>query len=148
MTKIAPICPHLRVRREFLAAAAKGRKYVRPTLVLQALCRPKLDSDKNIENSDTLNIQAENIQAERRFGLTASKKVGNAVARNRARRRLRALAQTHIPQFGRDGFDYVLIARTTTLTCRAATLAKDLETALKGVHNVDKTTKENKSARK
>lgn len=145
MTKIAPICPHLRVRREFLAAAAKGRKYVRPTLVLQALCRPKLDSDKSPENSDTLNIQAE-----RRFGLTASKKVGNAVARNRARRRLRALAQTHIPQFGRDGFDYVLIARTTTLTCRAATLAKDLETALKGVHanNADNTTKENKSARK
>ncbi|MEP0961947.1 MAG: ribonuclease P protein component [Roseobacter sp.] len=46
-----------------------------------------------------------------RVGYTCSKKVGNAVARNRAKRRLRAMAHEVLPQIGRDGTDYVLIGR-------------------------------------
>ncbi|MDC7676303.1 ribonuclease P protein component [Asticcacaulis machinosus] len=49
-----------------------------------------------------------------RVGFTATKKVGGAVVRNRAKRRLRAAAQQLIPEFGISGHDYVLIARADT----------------------------------
>lgn len=64
------------------------------------------------------------------FGLTASKRVGNAVARNRAKRRLRALAQAVLPQCAQAG-DYVLIAKTETITRDFALLRGDLLYALK-----------------
>ncbi len=46
-----------------------------------------------------------------RVGFTCSKKVGNAVARNRAKRRLREIARLDLPGGGRPGWDYVLIGR-------------------------------------
>lgn len=49
-----------------------------------------------------------------RVGFTATKKVGGAVVRNRAKRRLRAAAQALIPELGVAGHDYVLIARPDT----------------------------------
>ncbi len=49
-----------------------------------------------------------------RYGLTASRKVGNAVTRNRARRRLRVLAHDILPRHAAPGYDYVLIARAAT----------------------------------
>jgi ribonuclease P protein component len=51
-----------------------------------------------------------------RYGVTATKKTGNAVIRNRAKRRLREVARTLLPTLGRPGFDYVLIARDQTPT--------------------------------
>lgn len=63
-------------------------------------------------------------------GFTASRKVGSAVERNRARRRLRAVAREVLPAAGRSGYDYVLIARATTLRRPYIELAKDLKTAL------------------
>ncbi len=69
-----------------------------------------------------------------RLGLTASKKVGNAVARNRAKRRLRALANEVLPDHGKPGMDYVLIGRPAT-PCRAyADLRQDLLVALERLH--------------
>ena len=47
-----------------------------------------------------------------RVGFTCSKKVGNAVARNRAKRRLREVARLTLPHEGRDGMDYVLVGRS------------------------------------
>jgi ribonuclease P protein component len=69
-----------------------------------------------------------------RIGFTASRKVGIAVERNRARRRLKAAAAAVLPQAGEPGFDYVVIARGETLTRPFADLLGDLETALKRVH--------------
>ncbi len=63
-------------------------------------------------------------------GFTASRKVGSAVERNRARRRLRAVAREILPMAGRPGYDYVLIARAATLGRPYIELAKDLKTAL------------------
>ena len=66
-----------------------------------------------------------------RLGLTASRKVGNAVARNRARRRLRAAAEKVLPAMAEAGYDYVLIARKATPGRPFAALVGDLERALK-----------------
>jgi ribonuclease P protein component len=66
-----------------------------------------------------------------RVGFTASKRVGNAVARNRAKRRLRAAAAAVLPRCGKAGTDYVLIARTETGARPYADLLADLEGALR-----------------
>ena len=64
------------------------------------------------------------------IGLTASRRVGKAVARNRARRRLRALAREILPDDGTPGTDYVLIARAGTLSRPYMEMAADLKRAL------------------
>ena len=69
------------------------------------------------------------------MGFTCSKKVGNAVARNRAKRRLREVAKLILPKHGRPGWDYVLVGRAeTTATLPFSQLQSDLIRALKKVH--------------
>lgn len=70
-----------------------------------------------------------------RVGFTCSKKVGNAVARNRAKRRLREVARAVLPVHGRPGWDYVLVGRAgTTATLPFEQLKTDLVRALARVH--------------
>jgi ribonuclease P protein component len=70
-----------------------------------------------------------------RVGFTCSKKVGNAVARNRAKRRLREIARLVLPTHGRAGWDYVLIGRPqTTAAHDFAAMQRDLATALARLH--------------
>jgi ribonuclease P protein component len=64
------------------------------------------------------------------LGLTASKKVGNAVARNRAKRRLREAARQLLREHGLAGVDYVLVARQQTPDAPWAALLDDLGNAL------------------
>jgi len=66
-----------------------------------------------------------------RIGFTASRKVGIAVARNRARRRLRAAVAEIMPHCAAPGHDYVLVARSATLTRPYPALVEDLKTALR-----------------
>jgi ribonuclease P protein component len=68
-----------------------------------------------------------------RVGFTASRKVGNAVVRNRAKRRLRAAAAEILPRYGRPDTDYVLIARAGTGERGYAELVADLAGALRQV---------------
>ena len=68
-----------------------------------------------------------------RLGFTASRKVGGAVERNRARRRLRALARDVMSEHAEAGRDYVLIARRNILTRAYGDLVADLEKALRGL---------------
>jgi len=63
-------------------------------------------------------------------GFTATKKIGNAVARNRAKRRLRAAAHKLLPNLGVAGVDYVFIARMQTGTVEWNRLLDDMESAL------------------
>jgi len=66
-----------------------------------------------------------------RVGFTCSKKVGNAVARNRAKRRLRAVAREIVPARGQPGWDYVLIGRAGETGARPFDdLRRDLAFAL------------------
>ena len=70
-----------------------------------------------------------------RVGFTCSKKVGNAVARNRAKRRLREIARLTLPQHGKDGFDYVLIGRREVTATRDFSIMRgELESALEKAH--------------
>ena len=70
-----------------------------------------------------------------RIGFTASKKIGNAVARNRAKRRMRALARALLPELARAGWDYVLVAKPDATVSRDfKEMLADLATALRSVH--------------
>ena len=108
----------LKRRAEFLRVAAKGRKAAVHGLVLQALMRDD--------------------QAPARLGFTVTKKVGNAVIRNRTRRRLREAARLLLREQDVTGVDLVLIGRDSTRGRVFTDLIDDLRRALEktGVHNV------------
>jgi ribonuclease P protein component len=99
----------LRQRADFLAAAS-GSKITASTLVLQA--RNRMDDGPA------------------RFGFTVSKKVGNAVERNRVRRRLREIVRLADVTRMRSGHDYVLIGRRAALQAPYARITQDFEGAL------------------
>lgn len=115
----------LQRRVDFLRVASGRRKHAAPGLVLQARRRPP-GADARGKGAP----EADDDQVIR-FGLTASKKVGGAVVRNRARRRLRAAATQILPAHGAPGHDFVLIARATTATRPWSALLADLEGALR-----------------
>jgi ribonuclease P protein component len=66
-----------------------------------------------------------------RFGFTVSKKVGNAVERNRVRRRLRELVRLYGLGRVQDGFDYVLVGRRKALKLPFSRMAEEFEGALR-----------------
>jgi len=129
MTPDRPALHTLRVRREFLAVA-KGDKQVRRGLVLQARQR-----DVNaLTDLDDASDSTSDADTAIRFGLTATKKIGNAVIRNRTRRRLRVLAHEILSAHGQPGYDYVLIGRAATKHRTWDGLRTDLRSALKKLH--------------
>jgi len=122
--------PHLKRRAEFLRVASAGRKWVAPGLILQVLRRepaytPSVDVARPSRTAE------EEIGACVRVGFTASRKVGIAVARNRARRRLRAAVAEIMPEHAAPGHDYVLVARAATLKRPYSALVEDLRTGLR-----------------
>ena len=74
-----------------------------------------------------------------RYGITASRKVGGAVERNRAKRRLRALVRQFLTPLACQGTDYVLIARKEALTRTYTLIAEDLQKALVTLNKRNKT---------
>jgi ribonuclease P protein component len=100
----------LRLRRDYLAAN-KARRVVTPGFIL--LVNQRADDDPKI-----------------RVGYTVTKKIGNAVIRNRMKRRLRALAREILPAEGTAGADHVLIGREAGIERDFAQLRSELQTAL------------------
>jgi ribonuclease P protein component len=116
----------LKRRREFLHVARAGRKWAAPGLVLQVLDRQAvINTNAGDPVGDPVNEK--NI----RVGFTVTRKVGGAVIRNRARRRLRAAVETVMPTHAAPGRDYVVIGRAGTNARPFAELVGDLETALR-----------------
>lgn len=117
----APLAPPavsvcvMKTRPEFLKAAS-ARRQGAGSFLLQA--RDRRDGTDKVQ-----------------IGFTASKKIGNAVARNRAKRRLREVARAVLPRLAQPGWDYVLVARPDATIARPfAALLADLEVALAAVH--------------
>ncbi|MFM2356619.1 MAG: hypothetical protein RLZZ528_2355 [Pseudomonadota bacterium] len=109
----------LRHRPDFLRAA-QARRQGTPGFLLQA----RLRTDGEATDPTLL-----------RIGFTCSKKVGNAVIRNRARRRLREIARAILPVHGCPGWDYVLVGRPDATVARDfASLRDDLLRALSQIH--------------
>jgi len=108
----------LKTRAEFLHVRG-GARFTAPSLVLQARRR---DSGEAEERHLA------------RFGFTATKSLGGAVVRNRARRRLKEAVRLAAPTHAVEGYDYVLIAREGTVQRRFTELIRDLERALAKVH--------------
>lgn len=96
-------------RAEFLAVAGSGRKWGTPGMTVQVL---KKEQDAP------------------RWGLTASRHVGNAILRNKAKRRLRALIQSFTKEQSLKPWDFVLVARTATVTRDFTQLKADLTEAM------------------
>ncbi len=116
-----PAIGRLKTRPEFLKVAATGAKWVTPGLVLQMRRRPATPATESVKDTGAKQV---------RVGFTVSRKVGNAIRRNRARRRLRAAAAEVLPEHSRAGCDYVLIGRAGTIERRYADLVADLRMAL------------------
>jgi ribonuclease P protein component len=106
----------LKTRGQFLRVAAGKRKWAAPGIVLQVAPQPS-DDRAAVDGP--------------RYGLTVSRRVGNAVVRNRARRRLRAAAEEVLPLSAAAAYDYVLIGRQGTPARDFSALKNDLETGLR-----------------
>lgn len=100
----------IKKRSEFLAAN-RGKRYATPGFVL--LVRDRQDDSPAI-----------------RLGITITKKVGNAVIRNRMRRRFRALARELLSDKGKAGADHILIGRDSGIERDFDALRADMAKAL------------------
>jgi len=112
---VEPRLVHLKKRKEFLRVAAAAKKFVTPSLVLQARARDEAEAGAPYPF---------------RVGFTVSRKVGNAVIRNRVRRRLKAAAEQVLPEHAPGNNDYVIIGRRAALNRPYASLVDNLIKAL------------------
>ena len=101
-------------RRQDFVAAARASYAAMPGMVVQ--------------------MRARGDEGPPRVGFTATKKIGNAVVRNRTKRRLRELARLKLEAVARPGHDYVLIGRAPTAERAYPDLENDLNSALKRLH--------------
>ncbi|MCH5197646.1 MAG: ribonuclease P protein component [Oscillospiraceae bacterium] len=98
----------LNLNSDFRRAYARGKVYTSPALVIYIL---------------------RNRAGICRIGITASKKIGNAVQRNRARRVIRAAAEM-LPEL-QSGYDIVFVARTKTIQKKSTEINKSMERLLR-----------------
>ena len=133
----------LKKRADFLRAR-KGRYCATSGLVLQvvrtgvpvSVDQPDVSSLKQDHGGAREASNSQELLPPPRFGFTATKKLGNAVVRNRVKRRLREAVRQIAPQKARTGYDYVLIGRKSTLKRPFSCLLQDLTRAFTKVHAV------------
>jgi len=101
-------------RKDFLKISTKGVSSPQDGLVLQTIAN----------NDENNNI---------RVGITATKKIGNAVIRNKCKRKLRVVANHILLEYAKENNDYVLVARASTYDREIQLLKDDLIKALKNV---------------
>tara|TARA_B100000131_G_scaffold83674_1_gene80669 strand:+ start:1934 stop:2278 length:345 start_codon:yes stop_codon:yes gene_type:complete len=101
----------IKSRSDFIKLQKTGKSFVTPGFVVQAGLNLEENKDK-------------------RFGFTATRKIGGAVKRNRAKRRLKELINKNTIQRFNFGMDYVLIARKASLDRDFQDLQQDLNSAI------------------
>ena len=106
----------IRKRPDFLAAN-RGKRFVTPGFILLA---HKRRADHPAASPDAV-----------RYGITVTKKIGNAVTRNRMKRRFRALLAEMLPKYGMTGADHIMIGRKEHKERDFSAMKADLEKALK-----------------
>lgn len=118
------LLPRLKKRAEFLCVINAQNAVATRTVVVQISARSSFSVEKNIEHSPVCVPPV-------RVGFTVSRKVGNAVKRNRARRRLRTAAQQILPQFMLTCHDVVFIGRRATVDADYERLLVDCRNAVR-----------------
>ncbi|MDP7548892.1 MAG: ribonuclease P protein component [Alphaproteobacteria bacterium] len=129
----------LKRRADFLRVARSGRRFAAPGFVLQV-------ADRQAGITGRHSSVDEGSETAVGIGFTASKKVGNAVARNRAKRRLRAAVAAVMPGHAAGGRDYVLIGRRATLQRPYTDLLADLMQALRRTNSLARNSTEQPSS--
>ncbi len=117
MSKVNNLVGRLKKRSEFIYVTANGKKWVTHGFILVASAqREKSKPD---------------LECLPRVGFTATKKIGNSVVRNKAKRILRALSQEVLTSSNTPAWDYVIIARKALTTSNYENLKKDFRWAIK-----------------
>ncbi len=117
MSKVKKLVGRLKKRSEFIKVTANGKKWVTRGFILVA----NAQREKSKPDLEYLP----------RVGFTATKKIGNSVVRNKAKRILRAISQEVLTSSNTPAWDYVIIARKTLTTSNYEDLKKDFRWAIK-----------------
>ena len=113
-------------KRSDFSRLRNGKFARRPAFLLQAA---------RSTHEQTLTPEQTPTPGQIRVGFTCSKKIGNAVARNKAKRRLREIARIVLPEFGQSDWDYVFIGRNETSAKRDfAKIKREAQAALSEIH--------------
>ena len=134
-TLIRPTLTRLKRRADFLHAA-KGKRWHGKALSLHAAPARGADLHNRVPQGGVANEgePREGVPATARVGFTLTKKVGNAVVRNRARRRLREAVRAAGDLPAQAGYDYVVIGRIDAVRVPFAALRREIVRALGDVH--------------
>ena len=111
-----PAPAKLKKRKDFVKVSRQGVSLATQSIVMQAIASSESSAP--------------------RIGYTTTKRIGNAVVRNRCRRRLRAVAATFFEQYAQPNTTYVLIGRFNTSTIDFATLCKDFSYGIKKLNKL------------
>ncbi|MCH2547511.1 MAG: ribonuclease P protein component [Alphaproteobacteria bacterium] len=131
MASPRPDITRIKKRKHFVAAASKGNKVVATTLVLQGYPTPVPAKALSAADYDT------NIPPPIRVGFTVTKRVGNAVIRNRVRRRLKAAADQLLLEHGLSGWDYIIIGRAKAINEEFDIILRDMRYAIRKVAKIE-----------
>lgn len=111
----------IKKRKDFLLAASSGKKFIVGSFILQMV--------KRAEDYPAILAVPEEV----RVGFTVTKRMGNAVIRNKIKRRLREAVRPALAKHGISGHDYVIISRHKALACEFTDLQRDMEFAFRKI---------------